>query len=52
MDLLARADQALYQAKRTGTSFVVYTVAPQLVPSPQDLDKTEPAESRKLVNLR
>ncbi len=51
-ELLARADQALYQAKRTGTSFVVYTVAPQLVPSPQDLDKTEPAESRKLVNLR
>jgi diguanylate cyclase (GGDEF)-like protein len=50
-ELLVRADQALYQAKRTGTSFAVYTVAPQLVPLPQDHD-AEPAESRKLVNLR
>lgn len=31
-ELLDRADQALYQAKRTGSGFMVHAVAPQLVP--------------------
>lgn len=32
-EILARADQALYQAKRSGSGFSFYAPAPQLVPS-------------------
>lgn len=31
-ELLNRADQALYQAKRNGGGYVIYSIAPQLVP--------------------
>lgn len=53
-DLLARADQALYQAKRTRSGYAVYTVAPHLVPSPIDGDdfQDKPTVNRKTVNLR
>lgn len=55
-DLLARADQALYQAKRTRSGYAVYTVAPHLVPSlDADADDGVPApktDGRKAVNVR
>ncbi len=53
-DLLARADQALYHAKRTRSGYAVYTVAPHLVPSLNDGDDFQDhnAISRKTVNLR
>jgi diguanylate cyclase (GGDEF)-like protein len=53
-DLLARADEALYQAKRTRSGYAVYTVAPHLVPSPIDGDyfQDKSAAGRKTVNLR
>ncbi len=53
-DLLARADQALYQAKRTKSGYAVYTVAPHLVPSPIDSDDLQDtrAVNRKTMNLR
>lgn len=53
-DLLARADQALYQAKRTKSGYAVYTVAPHLVPSLDDGDDFQDrnAISRKTVSLR
>jgi len=53
-DLLARADQALYQAKRTRSGYAIYTVAPHLVPSPIDGDDFQDnhAVNRKTVNLR
>jgi diguanylate cyclase (GGDEF)-like protein len=40
-DLLARADQALYQAKRSGSGYAVYTPAPQLVSSMPDVPTTD-----------
>lgn len=53
-DLLARADQALYQAKRTRSGYAVYTVAPHLVPSPIDGDDFQDnhAVNRRTVNSR
>lgn len=53
-DLLARADQALYQAKRTRSGYAVYTVAPHLVPSPIDGDNFQDNHTvnRKTVSLR
>ncbi|MBN9593962.1 MAG: GGDEF domain-containing protein [Afipia sp.] len=53
-DLLARADQALYQAKRTRSGYAVYTVAPHLVPSPADGDDFQDhhAVNRRTVNSR
>ena len=53
-DLLARADQALYQAKRTRSGYAVYTVAPHLVPSPVDGDDFQDnhAVNRRTVNSR
>lgn len=53
-ELLARADKALYQAKRTQSGFAVYTVAPHLVPSLIDGDDFQDynAVTRKTVNLR
>lgn len=53
-DLLDRADQALYQAKRTRSGFAVYTVAPHLVPlndGSDDFQDTS-AVNRKTVNQR
>jgi diguanylate cyclase (GGDEF)-like protein len=47
-ELLDRADQALYQAKRTGSGFVAHAVAPQLVPSLPD--GTDIEDARKTVN--
>lgn len=47
-ELLDRADQALYQAKRTGSGFMVHAVAPQLVPTLQDGSEIE--DARKIVN--
>jgi len=47
-DLLDRADQALYQAKRTGSGFVVHAMTPQLVPPLPD--GGEIADARKIVN--
>ena len=53
-DLLARADQALYQAKRARSGYAVYTVAPHLVPTQIDGDDFQDnhAVNRKTVNLR
>jgi diguanylate cyclase (GGDEF)-like protein len=53
-DLLNRADEALYQAKRTRSGYAVYAVAPHLVPSLNDGDEfqTTSAVNRKTVNLR
>lgn len=53
-EILARADQALYQAKRTKSGFAVYTIAPHLVPSPIDADDFHDfrAVAKKTVNLR
>ncbi len=53
-DLLNRADEALYQAKRTRSGYAVYAVAPHLVPSLRDGDEfeTTSAVNRKTVNLR
>ena len=53
-DLLARADQALYQAKRTRSGYAIYTVAPHLVPSPIDGDDFQDnhAVNRRTVNSR
>jgi diguanylate cyclase (GGDEF)-like protein len=47
-ELLGRADQALYQAKRTGGGFVVHAVAPQLVPPLPDNGEIE--DVRRIVN--
>lgn len=41
-ELLARADQALYQAKRTGSGIAVHALAPHLVPSIPDADDAQP----------
>lgn len=46
-ELLDRADQALYQAKRTGGGFVVHAVAPQLVPPLPDGGEID--DTRKTV---
>lgn len=53
-DLLIRADEALYQAKRSRSGYAVYTVAPHLVPSLIDGDDFQDtrAVNRKTVNLR
>lgn len=53
-DLLARADQALYQAKRARSGYAVYTVAPHLVPTQIDGDDFQDnhAVNRKTANLR
>lgn len=53
-DLLARADQALYQAKRAGTGFAIHTFAPQLVPAIGDLDEAQSGKTneRKSQGLR
>lgn len=48
-ELLIRADQALYQAKRTGSGYVVHAVAPQLVPPLPDGGEIE--ATRRTVNL-
>lgn len=52
-DLLIRADEALYQAKRSRSGYAVYTVAPHLVPliDGDDFQDTS-AVNRKTVNLR
>lgn len=52
-DLLIRADQALYQAKRTRSGYAVYTLAPHLVPliDGDDFQDTS-AANRKTANLR
>jgi len=47
-ELLDRADQALYQAKRAGGGFAVYAAAPQLVPTLPEDDSTGAA--RRIVN--
>ena len=49
-ELLARADQALYHAKRTGSGISVYTVAPQLVPIGDR--ETDAADERKTFGRR
>ena len=51
-DLLARADQALYQAKRAGNGFAIYTVAPQLVPAIDIGGGAQRADERKTQGLR
>lgn len=56
-DLLTRADQALYQAKRTRSGYAVYTVAPHLVPAMNDGDDGDNVlalrtDSRKAANPR
>jgi len=53
-DLLSRADQALYQAKRAGSGFVIYTMAPQLVPTTPDPDDAQPSQTseRKTLGMR
>lgn len=49
-ELLDRADQALYQAKRTGSGFVVHAVAPQLVPALADGNEIEDARKTVISN--
>jgi len=44
-ELLSRADQALYQAKRAGSGYVVYAVPPQLVPPPDDGEMEPPQKA-------
>lgn len=53
-ELLARADQALYQAKRTRSGFIVYTTTPHLVPPLIDGDdfQDHDATTRKTANRR
>jgi diguanylate cyclase (GGDEF)-like protein len=52
-ELLARADQALYQAKRSGTGISVYAVAPQLVPIGDDQSQnSDVADERKTFGRR
>lgn len=53
-ELLGRADQALYQAKRTRNGFTVYAAAPHLVPSLVDGDDFQDHNPvvRKAANLR
>lgn len=53
-DLLNRADEALYQAKRTRSGYAVYAVAPHLVPTLNDGEEFQAtgAVNRKTVNLR
>lgn len=53
-DLLSRADQALYQAKRAGSGFVIYTMAPQLVPTMSHHDDAQPSQTneRKTLGMR
>ena len=46
-DLLARADQALYQAKRAGTGFAIHTFAPQLVPAIGGLDEAQSGKTNE-----
>ncbi|MGB3447193.1 MAG: diguanylate cyclase [Xanthobacteraceae bacterium] len=48
-ELLVRADQALYQAKRTGSGFAVHAIAPQLVPPLPGGGEIE--DTRRTVNL-
>jgi len=50
-ELLHRADQALYQAKRSGGGYVIYAVAPQLVPSLPESDELANSE-RKVANSK
>lgn len=49
-ELLDRADQALYQAKRTGGGFMVHAVAPQLVPPLPDDDALDDARKTVISN--
>ena len=53
-DMLSRADQARYQAKRAGSGFVIYTMAPQLVPTLSNHDDPTRSQSdeRKTVGMR
>lgn len=49
-ELLDRADQALYQAKRTGCGFVVHAIAPQLVPALSDGGEIDDARKTVISN--
>lgn len=49
-ELLDRADQALYQAKRTGCGFVVHAIAPQLVPTLSDGGEIDDARKTVISN--